>query len=62
MEQDGYSMGNDIIWILCYTDDVMLFTESKDDLQKLLHRLTTTVSIFNTNIFHQKATYYHDNS
>jgi hypothetical protein len=47
----GYNMENNVIEILCYSNDATLFAENEDDLQRFLYEFVTGfASIFNMNI------------
>lgn len=43
----GYKMGNNEIKIACYADDVVLFAEEEDDLQRLLFQFNKTAKKYN---------------
>ena len=43
----GYRMGDKEIKAICYADDVVLISESEDNLQRLLYKFEQTASAFN---------------
>lgn len=51
----GYKMGEQEINLLCYADDAVLIAESEDDLQRLLHQLTTVAKTLKMKISFTKT-------
>ena len=43
----GYRMGDKEIKAICYADDVVLISDSEDDLQRLLYKFEQTAPAFN---------------